>query len=429
MKLKGIEKRLSKHRTIIAIALIAVIILAMVPTGLNTYVPGPEGPNVIAYGVSLREQGDKVYFSGTDKLPSTDSQNSWKFVNNQPSVMSVKHIKYGSGELISTRYREDNGIVTTELQDAYLDRTDIRTVEFSKFVQKSDTEVEVRKVTCSIATATFKIGIYSSPGNGYFTFKDLQLWYNLDTVKWMNAFQNDGESFAPSVNATTELQDIIYRGAYPLNAIIDDYKIVGWHEDTSDTLKQNIDSGAQAKTVLSPSIEGRPIDLYSEPSLNWEKVTNYQAITDQSILSLGMQADGLPDGRFSEDVYFYINLDSFGAFVKDGGLFNKDTAYYPSVEYTIKVQYAIYGEFVYLWTKEAAEEVGMDPDKWESRNSTVIYYKSPLAGLFDGIGEWFGGNSSAIYMIMVIVILVLIVYLAGPLIRNIGKGMKGKGGA
>lgn len=429
MKSKDFQKQLLKHKTIIAVALIAVILLALVPTGLNTYVPGPEGPNAIAYGASFRDLGNKVYFSGTGTLPNSDSYSTFKWAENQPSIMGISHVKWGNGEKISTLYETDDGTVMTEVQDMTLDQTNVKTVEFSKYVKISDTQYKVTKITGSIATATFKIGIYSDPGEGWYTFEGVQLWYNLDTVKWTNAFIDDGESFAPTTNATTVLQEAVYRGAYPLNAIIDDYQIVGWVKGAEGTtVTQNVEAGAQAKTVLSPSLEGRNIDLFTEPSLSWDKVTNYQAITDQQMLSLATKADALPDGRFSEDVYFYINLDSFGAYVKDGGLRGRNTEYYPSVEYTIKVQYVVYGEFVYLWTKEAAKDVGMDPDKWETRNSTVIYYQSPISGFWDDIGSWWSGNSLPVYMIMVIVILVLVVYLAGPLIRGIGQSYQRRGG-
>lgn len=422
---RSLKKGILKNRKLLALILIAVICLTIVPMGLNTYVPGPEGPNVIAYGATIGNLGSTVYCAGnyTPALPNgaTDIANKWTWVNNAPSQMSLKHIKYGSGEEISTRYREDNGIVTTSISDATLAKTDVKTIEFSKYVKVSDNQYKITKMTVSTARLDFKINIYSDPSGGYYTFKNVKLWYNLDTAKWTNAFNADSDSFAPAVNDTTVLQDAIYRGAYPLNAWIEDYTVMDWtkKKGSDESKVSSVGSGAQQKIIISPSEDEHTIDLFTKPSMTWDKVTNYQAATDQQYIQMATQADALPDGRFAEDVYFYISLDSFGAYVEDGNIWGeREKQYYPSVQLDVSVQYAIYGEFVYLWTTEAAEDIGYNPDEWHSRNSTMIYYQSPISKLFEGIGDWWGGNSFPIYMIMVLAILILVAYMVGPAIRS-----------
>jgi len=386
-----------KNKKVITIALVAVLLLAFGPT-LLSIVPGPEGVRGSHYGVQFGLSDTIREGSAYDALPS-----GFTWTDNSPSSYVITKAEesgepWGGYWLSGPTWWYDHGSgqIRSEIQHPVIRDDpvglDDRTLEYYKYVKVSDTEVEIRKVVVDMVSADFVIQISAVPGQGIHTWEDLVIWYELDTVTWMNAYKDEPPADPdPLTNDSVELMSSNYRGAFPIIGWIEEYKDWIFTDEEGLMRSSPPNDESVAYVQLSPDLEGRFIDLYTTPGTTYTLATNEEVLANPEA---ALRPSALPDPRFAENVYFKITALNFGAYVEPTGLlgdYSSCSVWYPSVYYRVHVVYAIYGEYVYLWTEELAEEEGYDyEDEWEARNTTVINDTDPIKAFFDGLNDWLG---------------------------------------
>jgi len=410
---------IERYKKFIAVGLVAILLLAFTPTLLNIVVPGPEGVRSVNYGIQFRDTG--IYRAGSkDPLPP-----GFNWVSNQPGVMVVEHERdeggpvFGMWEDIDWYYNHDSGKIRSEVQRARLTDDPLastsKILEYYRYSELNETQVKIEKVVLTLIPAEFIIQISAVAGSGVYTWKNVNLWYALDTVTWMNAYADcPPEDPDPLVNETTELSSANYRGAFPIFAWIESYKDWTWEDEDGRIISVPPDENAMSYVQLDPSLEGRSIDLYTEPNDRYDLALSSDVLQNEELLSKMLEPNKLPDPRFAQTVYFYITLTNFGCYVKPTGTFGGYSSHedwYPSVYYKVRVVYAMWGEYVYLWTKSAAEEVEYEEDEWEVRTTEVVIHESPWDHVFDGIADWFSANAWWIWLIVAAVVVVIVLQL------------------
>lgn len=419
MDVKDFNRIVEKNKKIIAVALVAIILLALGPSLLNIVVPGPEGVRTANYGVQFQNTG--VLKAGTkDTLPS-----GFEWSSNQPSTMVLEH-KKGSGEPalgmwqdISWYYNNDAGKVRSEVQRAQLSSDPLagstKTLQYYKYTKVNDTQVKIEKVVLTLVPAEFIIQISAVPGAGVYTWKNVKLWYTLDTVVWMNAYaRSPPDDPEPLTNDTTGLLSSSYRGAFPIYAWIDKYQDWVWTDANGNSRSNPPDSNAISFVQLDPSLQGRTIDLYTEPNDRYDLMLSTEVLQNKDLLARSLEPSKLPDPRFAQTVYFYITLTNFGCYVKPTGAlggYSSHEDWYPSVFYKVRVIYALWGDYVYLWTKSEAQDMGYEENEWQERSSSVEYHESPFSALMKGIGSWFSSNALWIWLIVGVAVVVVILLI------------------
>ncbi len=426
---KSIQDKLWDKKKWIVIALVAVILFAYVPTVLSL-VPGPEGVRTINYGVQMSSGANVLRASKLDALPS-----GFKWVSTQPSVMTVEHQKTTQSEPFGGMwlsgpewyYTNDGGQVRSEVQRAQLTGDPLsgttKTLEYYKYVQINETKVQIKKVVVNLVPAEFILQLSIVPGKGVYTWEGQRLWYTLDTVTWMNAYASSPPADPdPLTNDTTKLMSSNYRGAFPIFAWVDEYKDWVWTDSLGNMKSVPPDTNAASFVQLDPSLEGRTIDLYTSPSQTYDLMLNSEILTNPALLEAALKPDSLPDPRFAQTVYTYITLSHFGAYVKPTGPlggYSSNEIWYPSIFYELRVVYALYGEYVYLWTKQAAQDAGYDDDEWQVRNTTHEVWDSPISSFIKGLQSWFGQNALFIWLIIGVAV-IFVIYMLLPRRREPG---------
>lgn len=434
---------LEKKRKIIVIVLALVIIL-LGPQLLNLLlVPGPEGVRAVNYGLQFGSRGDVKLASQLNSLPE-----NFEWGSTQPSVMSLKHIEVDRPELHEPSggffvngpgwwYDHGSGEVRSEVQRPMLRDDPIglppQTLTYYKYVQLDNETVEIRKIVVEIVPADFVLQPSILP-TGVYTFEDIRLWYALDTVVWMNAYaKSPPPDPDPPTNDTVKYLSSNYRGAFPIIGWIEEYEDWTWKDNQGNERHLAPDSHATKFVQLDPSLEGRFIDLYTTPDKTYDLMFSADVAKNPSLLQKALEPTWLPDPRFSETVFFYINMIKFGAYVKPtgiGGTYSSYKIWYPSVFYRLRVVYAVYGEYVYLWTTETAEEVGYEEEDWEVREPTEEEYVDPITGFFRAVGKWLsspwtwlGLGTFGLLAVGIIVFVILLYFLGpGPLRKWFRKG-------
>ena len=391
------------------IILLLLLIVIAVYVGNKFYmlslVPGPEGVRALNYGVQTNAYSPIYVAARMEELPE-----NFEWSSNQPSVLVVSHKKEYSmwepqgGFLISGPgwwYKYDSGSIRSEVQRPALILGDPlhisgRELVYYKYVQKSPTEVEIHKMICQLVPADFIIQISSVPGEGIYTWENFRIWYALDTVTWFNAYAKEPPPDPnPLTNESVKFISASYRGAFPIIAWIEGYEDWVWKTQEGTVRSNPPDDNAISFCQLDPSYKGRFIDLYTEPNSKYQLYLSSDTLSNPDLLAEALKPNNLPDPRFAETVYFYITLTRFGPYVKPTGILGSYSSYeiwYPSVFYRIRVEYAVYGEYVYLWTKEEAEEAGYDyggeeqgEGEWEIRKTEKETYTDPLTSLLNSV--------------------------------------------
>lgn len=427
-----IKFKFSRSRTkrlgLIAAAVLVVLFWSSIEQSLFSLVAGPEGVRALAYGSQFGAYDTIHAASLLDPLPE---QYVWE--STQTGVMSISHEKQ-PGEPVGGLfvngpgwwYLNDCGTVRLELQRPTLQDDPVGLSASSKtyfrYTKLNDSEVKIEKVIVQIVPADFILQLSIVPGRGIYSFEDLRLWFALDTVSWMNAYASGLEDPDPLTNSTVELLSSSYRGAFPLVAWVDEYQDWVWDNGAGLYRSNPPDDTAISYVQLEPSLNGRYIDLYTSPDSKYDLMLAETVIGDQALLEQALEPGWLPDPRFAETVYSYINLNKFGAYVKPTGMlgsFSRFETWYPSVYYRLRVVYAVYGEWVYLWTDEAAEDVGYAGDEWEIRTTTKDSFVNPIDSFFASVAGWFQdplnlfGLGVAGILVLVVVVMVVVGMVAG----------------
>lgn len=431
----------TKTRKLIAgIIVLAVLAAYLAYSGFLprfSLIPGPEGVRAMNYGLQWGLGGKVLKASTVDALPS-----GFQWTNNQPSILSFKHVQ-DSGEPSGGFfvngpwwwYDHGNGEVSSEVQHPMLSDDPVglntRQLTYYKYVKVSDTKVEIHKVVVHLIPADFVIQLWIKPGCGVYTFKDINVWYALDTVTWLNAYTSSPPPDPnPLTNDTVKFLSSNYRGAFPIIAWIGQYKSWVFTKDDGTAKSSPPEDAAVGYVNLEPDLSGRFIDLYTSPSSKYSLLLTADVVRNPDLVAQALTPNALPDPRFAETVYFKIRLAKFGAYVKDeGNHYWSYSTWYPSVYYRLRVVYAVYGEYVYLWTAKSAEEVGYTPDTWELRETKKEEYLDPITWFFRAAGAWLSNPINQLWVLLIIIVIVIIVIsISSPgiwallLQRKSGKG-------
>jgi len=250
-------------------------------------------------------------------------------------------------------------------------------------------------------------------------FQNLDLWFVIDTVVWLNAFTSDQYALLkenPPENATISAYN--YRGGFPIWAWVgawQPWQVSGrdgnpdkWYDPSDLTPEEK--SELEQHLQLMPSYGGSEVTLYTEPGYIYTRTFAADIIKNPDMLKqmIAQQIPGLPDPRFAQTVYFPITLINYGALKREGGwwvtYWHKE--YYPTSYLRVRALYAIYGEWVYAWTQSEAEKQGY---QWENRSSTITGEQSWWDKFLGGLGSWFTNPLTQFWLIFVVIAAVIIV--------------------
>lgn len=424
----------------VALALGLIIITAF--AGLSvarplSVIPGPEGARAVFYGVQFSADSGVLRASSLDALPT-----GYTWVSNAPSDAAIAKaaLRYEPlGIQIvgpSWYYLNDAAALHTELNrpafvmsDPLGFGTQSRAITFSSLTPTL-TGATLTKRTVYMIPAEFIVQINADPSSGVYTWRDLRLWYALDTNVWLNAFAAGGlpEQDPIVENGTIRRTAAAFRGAFPVIAWVGAYQDWQFKDPQGNIRTTPPDENARAFVSVSPSLQGRVIDMFKSPSSRYELGFTSEIVANPQLLEQTLKASisGLPDPRFASTVYFPITLSGFGAYVKPTGLFGSYLSHekwYPAIYYRVRVLYAVYGEWVYVWTKQTEQQVA---PKWENRTATVTVTTDPLSGALGGLTAWLSNpfNLAALGifggLFLVAVILIILAIFAPGLLGFLG---------
>lgn len=254
-------------------------------------------------------------------------------------------------------------------------------------------------------------------------FKMFDLWFVIDTVTWINAFTYDQYALLKeNPPANTIISAYSFRGGFPIWAWVgawEPWQVKG-RDGNLDKFYDPADLTPEERSELEqhlqlmPSFGGTEVTLYTSPGYIYDRIFATDIIKNPDSLKtmIAGSLPGLPDPRFAQTVYFCLTLINYGALKREGGwwitYWHKE--YYPVSTLRIRVLYAIYGEWIYKWTKEEAQK---QEYHWENRTSTITGDKSVWDKFLGGIGSWFSNplNQLWIFFILLIVVVSIITIL------------------
>lgn len=224
----------------------------------------------------------------------------------------------------------------------------------------------------------------SNTGSGWEegTFSNLELWYTLYWYDWLNSLGPviGKDPDPPTIPDGAINRESLFkvRGGVPISAWIQNYymPITTDSGQSYDLLKvQTSDkltlAGSQlpadvlsslkamVQNGMTPSLGGRYLDLYTEPSDQFGYV-NLQP-SNISAAALANADSPVPDSQTQlPNQYFKIGVQGLGTVTVAHGIFGAGpyTVYYPEVSYLIRVIMAVYGTHTYVWTVKTATEQG-----------------------------------------------------------------------
>lgn len=255
-------------------------------------------------------------------------------------------------------------------------------------------------------------------GDKELSWSDIHLWFIMQTNVWQTAFTESQVTQIqewldqnPPENSTLSAYE--YKGGFPIWAWIGEWDPLVWYDkqDRTDQPPQE----ALDNVRISPSLQGREVSLYTDASYNYDltlKETNI--VKDKDTLKSVLIGDiaALPDPNFATTVYTPIYLEYFGPYYEESGWgpWHSLSQWFPTVYMRIRVLYAIYGEFTYLWTKQEAEQYDYE---WETRYSTYKYEEGPWVTFARGFTNWLTSPSTFVTFMMIAVVVIVAFYYLG----------------
>jgi len=428
----NIFNNVMKNKKILVIIAFFVIVFGAISSTLQTanLIVGPEGIRALNYGVQFGTTGSVLKASTAETLPSkffwSDNSPSSTVIGRSQVVdnLLLNYFLYGT----DYAYKGGSSKIRSEIQHPVIQSDPIgvspQTIEYYQQTSKG-----IKQVVCQIKPVDFVIQISAVTGSGAYTWKDVNLWYVLDSVVWQNAFiSNPSDNIS---NSTLKFSTSSYRGAYPIIAWIEGYKDNIYTDSVTNTIKTGYpDDKTYNYVQTNPSLEGRYIDLYSAASGTYDLALSSESgesISDANVKQK-CSPNNLPDNRLSTTAYMKIGLTNFGAYVQPTGIFgsySSSTTWYPSTYYRIRVVYAIYGEYVYQWNSANAGNVGYNNNTWQVRTTTTNTNIDPITGAWNAaVKGWndfwsnpFSGIGVAVFFLIIIfggIILLLFWFKGNP---------------
>lgn len=289
------------------------------------------------------------------------------------------------------------------------------------------TEIEWTRYEAFVVPVDFvvEVSVRALTDGSWGAFEDLHLWYVLDTVRWHNAFAEPYGSLESNGETPegAELKSYNYRGAFPIWAWIQEWDPFVYEDESGSTLDlpSEVPNEMQDYLQISPSLGGTRLTLYHEP--NWQYVDLYakDIVKDDSKLGNTLESEiaYLPDPRFAETVFTPITLSKFGAYYSSSGwwLWKDEKWVYPTAYIRVRCLYAVWGQWIYLWTEQEAEDQGYE---WENTTSIIYHHDSTWNQFWGGVGTGLSNLASNPFfwlwlsLIGGIVFIVLVVIILGP---------------
>lgn len=426
-------------------------------------VPGPEGLNVEMYGAQWPSYSNAFHQIGqvapNQVLESTTTNEVFFPVGAVESEVKIRcsypnpsstvfrkevHNTVALFPVVAEGDYETNLLIERErppIQDVnihgdplgYGDPTEIKYVEYHTPTITQGNQITFTKYCIHIVPVDFTVQL-SVRGYKNLGWEDTHLWLKIYTVVWRNAFtQNQVEQIQewldrdPPENATISAYN--YRGGFPIWGWIGEWDPLTWYDE--EERETQPPQEALDNVRIYPSMEGREITLYTNPVYGGDGPDNgYEPPTipdpeepvyftsidfasgldDPETLKSHVigKISALPDPDFATEVYTPIYLEKFYPYVKTGPWYDPwEEQWFPTAKMRIRLLYAIYGEFVYLWTQDEAEDQGYE---WEDRMSQYKYEEGPWEFLHS-LGAFLVSPYGALSMILVLAVIVLIVII------------------
>ena len=446
-------------------ALLVIVLLSfiiMAPSLMRmAIIPGPEGLNLKFYGaqfgaysntlwklgeISNNQVLEELYTSETSWIGGTgDTSLKIRCVFPSPSnTVFRKDISIEAAQWIweagATFYttlqveRERPSVSEVNIHGDPLGEglspTQVRYIEYHTPRITEGNQISFTKYCIHVVPVDFTVQM-SVRGDNSWGWEDTHLWFMLQTTVWRTAF-TEGQVAQiqewldrdPPENATLSAYD--YRGGFPIWAWIGEWDPLVWYDE--EERETQPPQEALDNVRFSPSLEGREIDLYTEPSyqysLDMEDESNVADPEKLESILIGKVA-ALPDPDFGTTVYFPMYLEKFYPYYETGPWFDPYRhEWYPTTYMRVRLMYAIYGEFNYLWTEEEADDQDYN---WTTRSSQYKFSAGPWEFLHS-LGSFLVSPSGILTTLMVLAAIVLIaLLLINPaLILGIfGLGKKG----
>ena len=458
-----IEEWLSEHKKLVAVILLALIIFVWYDRFGLQIIPGPEGVSCTLYGVQanggIRVGGKtanayhpgmsvvgRVYPGSWIAYHDYDDKDVWTseilprrigyvWERTDPSTPVIKAVIVNreTGELlegINLQIRiEQPTFQEVNMHGDPIGRspTQIDWYSFETDKTESGDTVTWKHYEVYVVPVDFVIELTIRPVKDLDVgdFQSFDLWFVLDTNVWLNAFTYDQMRLLnepPPEGA--QITAYSFRGAFPIWAWVgawDPWVVTGRDGDPEKEydladLSPEERSELETHLQLQPSFAGSKITLYKEPGYIYDRIFAEDIIRNPTLLesTITSSISNLPDPRFAQTVYFYLTLINFGALKREGGwwvtYWHKE--YYPTAYMRVRTLYAIYGEWVYAWTKEEAEEHGYE---WRNQTSIIIDNPSIWDKFFSGFGAWFTSPLTQFWLLLTIfAIIVILVTIFNP---------------
>ena len=470
-----LERLLEKNKKLIAVLLLAVLLLYLYNSGalmrILSIVPGPEGVTASLYSVvangGIKVEGRVKTLTngvGTQSVLGKTYPNNWiaysdfdeydfwghkyeyrigyQWVRTDPKTPVIQAIlvdrRTGSvleGVTLEVRISKPSmQEVNTHGDPLGRDPTRIEWFSFETQKTQSGNKVTWKHYEVYVVPVDFVIELSIRPVKDLNVgdFQSFDLWFVIDTVAWLNAFTYNQYALLkdkPPQNVTISAYN--FRGGFPIWAWVGAWEpwVVKGRDGNPDKFYDPADlepgerSELEQHLRLMPSYGGSEISLYTQPGYIYERLFASDIIKDPERLKqmIASSLPGLPDPRLAQTVYFPITLINYGALRREGGwwIWHWHKEYYPTSYMRVRVLYAIYGEWVYLWTQKEAEKHGY---KWENRSSVISGDRSWWDKFISGIGSWFSNPWTLLwtgilaFFMVLIVIVILAIFAPGFLI-------------
>jgi len=438
-----------KQLSVIALILIIGVAIIGVPSLflLATLVTGPEGVDAHVYGVEWTPVGvmDGGLKTTAEAIPS-DLIGVVPIDSGAEYVVRWQRPDPYNPDLTFGIYNPSTGNVLSELKYGVRMRqaevhevnihgdplgtrgpTEIVWYSWETKPVETETRIEWRRREAYVVPVdfVFEISCRASKDGSWGAIQDLHYWLVLDTVRWYNAFAEPYgqlESNDPPPEGA-DLKAYNYRGAFPIWAWVEAWDPFVVEDDDGDDWDVNeLPDEMDQYLEISPSVGGSRLPLYNEPNWQYMEMFASDIVKDDSALMSALENEymaNFPDPRFAETVYTPITLSNYGALKQWGGWWITywDKYYYPTSYIRVRALYVIWGEWIYLWTHQEAEDQGYE---WENKTSIIIENESVWDQFWVGVGAGLSNLLSNPFfwlisaLIGTFVMIALILVFAGP---------------
>lgn len=254
-------------------------------------------------------------------------------------------------------------------------------------------------------------------------FRGFDLWFVIDIIAWINAFsQNQYALLREMPPEGVKITSYNFRGGFPIWAWAsawEPWQVYGRDgnpEKAYDLADLTPEERAKIEMHLQvlPSFKGTEVTLYTKPGYIYDRIFASDIVKDPNKLVnfLEQTISTLPDPRFAQTVYFHLTLINYGALKEEWYswlIFYGHKEFYPVSTLRVRVLYAIYGEWVFQWTKEKAEEYKYE---WEDRSSVIVDNPdawSKFLKSLEGWDKWISNPLSQLWFAFILVMVVVAV--------------------